>query len=155
MWNLEKKSLFQTEAFPWHWLHFVPHPIGKLVWGWIEGVSCQKTLTPQCPKFWQHSRVVKSTLSGYTVLVVVVAQLERLSEEAIAHLADETNEVWFSVASVWEMGIKAAIKKLPLPESIDSYISSRMVQLRARSLFNFSNSCFTSGCIALASSRSF
>ena len=62
------------------------------------------------------------------------AQPERLSEEAIAHLADETNEVWFSVASVWEMGIKVAIGKLPLPESINSYISSRMRQLGARSL---------------------
>jgi PIN domain nuclease of toxin-antitoxin system len=83
------------------------------------------------------------------------AQPERLSEEAITHLADETNEVWFSVASVWEMGIKVAIRKLPLPESIDSYLSSRMVQLGARSLFNFSNSCSMSGCVALASPRSF
>lgn len=83
------------------------------------------------------------------------AQPERLSEEAIAHLADETNEVWLSVVSVWEMGIKVALKKLSLPESIDSYISSRMVQLGARSLFNFSNSCFTSSCVALASPRSF
>lgn len=62
------------------------------------------------------------------------AQAERLSAEEIAHLADESNEVWLSVASVWEMGIKVAIGKLPLPESIDSYISSRMVQLGARSL---------------------
>jgi PIN domain nuclease of toxin-antitoxin system len=62
------------------------------------------------------------------------AQPELLSAEAIAHLADETNEVWFSVASIWEMGIKVAIGKLPLPESIDSYVSNRMVQLGARSL---------------------
>ena len=62
------------------------------------------------------------------------AQPERLSEEAITHLADETNEVWFSVASVWEMGIKVAIGKLPLPEPIDSYISTRIVQLDMRSL---------------------
>jgi len=62
------------------------------------------------------------------------AQPERLSEKTIAHIADETNEVWLSVASVWEIGIKVAIGKLPLPEPIDSYISSRMVQLKARSL---------------------
>ncbi|TYQ23298.1 type II toxin-antitoxin system VapC family toxin [Pseudanabaena sp. UWO311] len=62
------------------------------------------------------------------------AQPERLSEEVIACLVDEANEVWFSVASVWEMGIKVAIGKLPLPEPVDSYISSRMVQLGARSL---------------------
>jgi len=57
------------------------------------------------------------------------AQPERLSEEAIAHIADETNELWFSVASIWEIGIKVANGKLPLPEPIDSYISSRMVLL--------------------------
>ncbi|MBD2413711.1 twitching motility protein PilT [Nostoc calcicola FACHB-389] len=62
------------------------------------------------------------------------AQPERLSEEAIAHIVDETNDLWFSVASIWEIGIKVAIGKLPLPEPIDSYISSRMVQLGARSL---------------------
>ena len=57
------------------------------------------------------------------------AEPERLNEEAIAHIADEMNELWFSVASIWEIGIKNAIGKLPLPEPIDSYISSRMVQL--------------------------
>lgn len=62
------------------------------------------------------------------------AQPDRLNEEAIAQIADETNELWFSVASVWEMGIKVAIGKLPLPEPIDTYISTRMIQLDARSL---------------------
>ncbi|MBD2180267.1 type II toxin-antitoxin system VapC family toxin [Planktothrix sp. FACHB-1355] len=62
------------------------------------------------------------------------AQPERLNEDAIAHIADETNELWFSVASIWEIGIKVSIGKLPLPEPIDSYISTRMVQLGARYL---------------------
>ncbi|NJR62832.1 MAG: type II toxin-antitoxin system VapC family toxin [Cyanobacteria bacterium CRU_2_1] len=62
------------------------------------------------------------------------AQPERLTEETIAHIADETNELWFSVASIWEMGIKVAIGKLPLPEPLDGYISSRMGQLGVRSL---------------------
>lgn len=61
-------------------------------------------------------------------------QPERLSEEAISHIVDETNDLWFSVASVWEIGIKVAIGKLPLPEPIDRYVSSRMVQLGAQSL---------------------
>ncbi|QYX31257.1 type II toxin-antitoxin system VapC family toxin [Sphaerospermopsis torques-reginae] len=66
---------------------------------------------------------------------------ERLNEEAIAQIADENNELWLSVASVWEMGIKVAMAspaagngKLPLPEPIDSYISSRMVRLGAKYL---------------------
>jgi PIN domain nuclease of toxin-antitoxin system len=62
------------------------------------------------------------------------AQPERLNEEAIARIADETNALWLSVASIWEMGIKVAIGKLPLPEPIDSYIPSRMVLLNMRSL---------------------
>ncbi|MCF2151191.1 hypothetical protein IQ276_033160 [Desmonostoc muscorum LEGE 12446] len=33
------------------------------------------------------------------------AQPERLSEEAIAHIVDESNDLWFSVASIWEIGI--------------------------------------------------
>lgn len=59
---------------------------------------------------------------------------EKLNENIIDKIADETNEVWLSVASVWEMGIKVSIGKLPLPENIDDYISSRMTQLGARSL---------------------
>ncbi len=62
------------------------------------------------------------------------AQPEKLSEHVIKHIADESNEVWFSVASVWEMGIKVSIGKLPLPEPIDNYVSARMAQLGARSL---------------------
>ncbi len=38
------------------------------------------------------------------------------------------------MASVWEIGIKVSIGKLPLPEPIDHYVSTRMAQMRARSL---------------------
>ncbi|MEH2135456.1 type II toxin-antitoxin system VapC family toxin [Nostoc sp.] len=62
------------------------------------------------------------------------AQSERLNEEAIAHIVHENNELWLSVASIWEIGIKVAIGKLPLPDPLDSYISSRMAQLGMRSL---------------------
>lgn len=62
------------------------------------------------------------------------SQPERLSEAVIEQIADETNEVWFSVASVWEMAIKVAIGKLPLPEQLDDYVSTGMTQLGARSL---------------------
>jgi PIN domain nuclease of toxin-antitoxin system len=62
------------------------------------------------------------------------AEPERLNEEAIAQITDETNELWFSVASIWEIGIKVAIGKLPLPEPIDSYISTRMMLLDMRYL---------------------
>ncbi|AVH62048.1 type II toxin-antitoxin system VapC family toxin [Nostoc sp. 'Peltigera membranacea cyanobiont' N6] len=61
-------------------------------------------------------------------------QPELLNEAAIAHIADETNELWLSVGSIWEMGIKVAIGKLPLADPLDSYISSRMTVLAMRSL---------------------
>lgn len=62
------------------------------------------------------------------------AEPERLSETAIAHITNEDNELWFSVASIWEIGIKDALGKLPLPEPIDRYIPSRMALLGIRSL---------------------
>jgi PIN domain nuclease of toxin-antitoxin system len=39
-----------------------------------------------------------------------------------------------TVASIWEIGIKVAIGKLPLPEPIDSYILTRMMLLDMRYL---------------------
>lgn len=62
------------------------------------------------------------------------AHPERLNEGVTEQISDETNEVWLSVVSVWEMGIKVSIGKLPLPETIDDYISTRMLQLGAKSL---------------------
>lgn len=52
----------------------------------------------------------------------------------IETIADEANEIWFSVASIWEIGIKVSIGKLPLPEPIAPYVSTRMAHLGARSL---------------------
>lgn len=46
------------------------------------------------------------------------AQPERLNEDAIAQIADETNELWVSVASIWEIGIKVAIYKTVDSDSI-------------------------------------
>jgi len=63
------------------------------------------------------------------VLVVVVCRTR-----SIAQISDESNEIWLSVASVWEMGIEVGLGKLPLPEPIDRYLASRMKELGARSL---------------------
>jgi PIN domain nuclease of toxin-antitoxin system len=59
---------------------------------------------------------------------------DRLKEKTIAHIADEQNQLWFSVASIWEMGIKAGLGKLPLPEPIDRYLASCLPELSARTL---------------------
>ena len=54
---------------------------------------------------------------------------EKLSEHAIKQIANEDNELWFSVASIWEMSIKVAIGKLPLPDPINDYVPSCMTEL--------------------------
>jgi PIN domain nuclease of toxin-antitoxin system len=62
------------------------------------------------------------------------AEPDRLSTETIAAISDETNSIWFSVASVCELTIKVSLGTLSLPEPIDSYLASRMKKLRAQFL---------------------
>jgi PIN domain nuclease of toxin-antitoxin system len=62
------------------------------------------------------------------------AEPDRLRQSTINLIANEDNELWFSVASVWEMGIKAAMDKLPLPEPIDLYVDSTLRELGANLL---------------------
>jgi PIN domain nuclease of toxin-antitoxin system len=62
------------------------------------------------------------------------AEPDRLKERTIAQIADENNQLWFSVASVWEMGIKSGLGKLPLPEPIDRYLASCLPELNAQTL---------------------
>jgi PIN domain nuclease of toxin-antitoxin system len=59
---------------------------------------------------------------------------DRLNSAAIAAISHETNEIFLSVASIWEIGIKVAIGKLSLPEPIDVYIAKRLASLRAKPL---------------------
>jgi PIN domain nuclease of toxin-antitoxin system len=57
-----------------------------------------------------------------------------LSAPTIAAISDETNSLWFSVASACELTIKVSRGTLSLPEPIDSYLASRMKKLRAQFL---------------------
>jgi PIN domain nuclease of toxin-antitoxin system len=59
---------------------------------------------------------------------------DRLNAETIAAISDETNSIWFSVASACELTIKVSLGTLSLPEPIDSYLASRMKKLRAQFL---------------------
>ena len=45
---------------------------------------------------------------------------ERLSRKARVALADPTTEVFISIASAWEIQIKATLQKLTLHESVDT-----------------------------------
>ena len=51
---------------------------------------------------------------------------ERLSTEARHVIIDPRTELVLSAASSWEIAIKYAIGRLPLPEVPDTYVPSRM-----------------------------
>ncbi|HUH06019.1 MAG TPA: type II toxin-antitoxin system VapC family toxin [Kofleriaceae bacterium] len=51
---------------------------------------------------------------------------ERLASKARAQIADPTNGVFLSAASVWEMAIKRRLGKLPLPEPVATYVARRL-----------------------------
>lgn len=53
---------------------------------------------------------------------------ERLSSDTRALLENTENEVLFSQVSTWEISLKHHIGKLPLPESPDTYLPSRIHQ---------------------------
>lgn len=59
------------------------------------------------------------------------SQLPKTFKDAIV---DPTNEVYLSVASVWESVIKYALGKLPLPEAPASYLSRQRLAHRIESL---------------------
>lgn len=52
--------------------------------------------------------------------------LERFDAELLASLAARTSRRYLSAASVWEIAIKHAIGKLPLPEPPAIYVPERM-----------------------------
>jgi len=51
---------------------------------------------------------------------------ERVRDDVRARLADERAELLLSAASAWEIAIKHALGKLPLPEAPRTYVPSRM-----------------------------
>jgi PIN domain nuclease of toxin-antitoxin system len=59
---------------------------------------------------------------------------DRLKQSTIDLIANVDNELWFSVASVWEIGIKAAMAKLPLPKPTEEYIQGTVRELGANLL---------------------
>jgi PIN domain nuclease of toxin-antitoxin system len=52
---------------------------------------------------------------------------ERISRETLGILSDTSNELLLSAASAWEMAVKYAIGKLPLPAPPGDYVPSRML----------------------------
>ena len=58
----------------------------------------------------------------------------RLSDESRRVLADTANELFLSVASAYEIAVKAARGRLTLPEPVETYLPSRLRATRCASL---------------------
>lgn len=52
----------------------------------------------------------------------------RLNENAIDLISDTANELYLSAASSWEIAIKYALGRLPLPTPPAEYVASRMLR---------------------------
>lgn len=59
---------------------------------------------------------------------------ERLNEPAQQALRDLENEIFFSVASTWEIVVKFGLGKLELPSPPSSYIPDRLAKLGHQAL---------------------
>jgi len=55
---------------------------------------------------------------------------ERLSKRARMQVEENSQELYLSAASAWEIAIKYSIGKLPLPMSAEEYVPSRAAALR-------------------------
>jgi PIN domain nuclease of toxin-antitoxin system len=64
---------------------------------------------------------VKCLLDTCTFLWVI-AGTKDLSPEASRLFADPANEVFLSAVSVWELYVKHALGKLPLPSTLDRFV---------------------------------
>ena len=53
---------------------------------------------------------------------------ERLESTALTAIENAANEVYFSVASAWELAIKAAMKRVELPTGIEGALDERGVE---------------------------
>jgi len=63
-----------------------------------------------------------------------LSEPERLNAETRHLLARSGEELFLSAASSWEIAIKAALGKLPLPEPLASYVPKRMEAQGIRAL---------------------
>jgi PIN domain nuclease of toxin-antitoxin system len=60
------------------------------------------------------------------VWLVLQTQPSRLCDDIRSLLADPTSRLLLSTASAWEVAIKYALGKLPLPEPPERYVPSRL-----------------------------
>ncbi len=52
----------------------------------------------------------------------------QLSDRVRDVICDRDNRIFLSAASAWELAIKVGIGKLTLPEPVETYVPSRLVE---------------------------
>lgn len=68
------------------------------------------------------------------VLLWFAGDESRLSKKALAALLDGKNELWLSIASIWELSIKLSIEKLRLKEDLETLIEKQISNNRLQIL---------------------
>ena len=68
------------------------------------------------------------------VFLWAITNDSRLTTEKAAAFVDEGNELFLSIASVWEMLIKVGISNLPLPKPSAAYITKQLDKNRINTL---------------------
>jgi PIN domain nuclease of toxin-antitoxin system len=76
---------------------------------------------------------LKILLDTHVFLWAITGDVKLPGPQKAAYI-DETNELYLSIASVWEMLIKAGLGKLPLPTPAAAYIAKQMEKNRIVSL---------------------
>ena len=60
------------------------------------------------------------------VFLSFISDDRRLSSRSLAALIDPANELYLSVASIWEIIMKYQIGKLPMPEPVDHFLEQEI-----------------------------
>lgn len=68
------------------------------------------------------------------VFLWLISDDKKLKPEHREAIQDASNEVYFSVASVWEAVIKSQLGKLPLPQPAEIYLPEQRIRHRISSL---------------------
>ena len=61
------------------------------------------------------------------VLIWIVTEDQKLSKKARRIYLDNSNEIYLSAASVWEMAIKISLKKLILEDKLSSFVDKHIL----------------------------
>ena len=61
-------------------------------------------------------------------LLWIVSDDQRLSDKAKSIYLDKENEIYFSMASVWELAIKSSLNKIDLGSNLEIFIQEHVIK---------------------------